>query len=87
MRIATVREFRARVGQLLRGEEPVLVLRRGKPAGIFFPWKGGTLPVEFRRELFDRLSHEVAERLAQAGVREEELLEEFERDRQARRRR
>lgn len=87
VRIATVREFRDKATRMLRGKDPVLVLRRGKVAGIFFPYPTDTLPLEFRRELFSLLSASIAERLKQAGVEEGEILEDFEEHRKARRRR
>lgn len=37
MRISTVREFRDNASGMLRAKDPILVTRRGKLAGIFFP--------------------------------------------------
>ncbi len=85
MRVASVKTFRGLVTRLTHLQEPVLVVRRGRPAGIFFPWTDEVLPAEFRRELFARLSQEIAARLTQAGLSEEEVLQDFEAHRKARR--
>jgi hypothetical protein len=37
MRISTIREFRDKATGLFRSKDPVLVSRRGKLAGVFFP--------------------------------------------------
>lgn len=86
MKIATVREFRDKATQMFRSEEPILVLRRGEIAGLYFPYPHKTLPVELKRRLFEEITRSLAERLAQAGVEEEAILEDFEAF-QARRRR
>ena len=56
MRIATVREFRDRAIEMLRTKEPILVLRRGSVAGIFFPQPGKSIPLEMKREMYSLLS-------------------------------
>jgi hypothetical protein len=58
MRISTVREFRDKATGL-RSRTPILVTRRGRLAGIFFPRPEITLPIELKRELFDMLSSDV----------------------------
>lgn len=37
-----------------------------------------TLPVERKRQLFGEITRSIAERLAQVGIQEEEILEDFE---------
>lgn len=86
MKIATVREFRDKATQMFRSEEPILVLRRGEIAGLYFPYPHKTLPVELKRQLFEEISRSIAERLAKVGIKEEEILEDFDAF-QARRRR
>ncbi len=85
MRIASVREFRDKATAMFRSQEPILVLRRGQIAGLFFPYPAETLPVEFKRELFVKLTDQIGQRLQQAGLTEEEILEGFERFRKAHR--
>ena len=43
MKIATVREFRDSVGGLLRSEDPILVTRRDRLTGVFFPARGNAV--------------------------------------------
>lgn len=75
MIVAGVREFREKATKLLRSEEPILIVRRGKVAGLYFPYPSGTLPVEFKRELFFTLTDDIRRRLQRAGIKEENLLE------------
>lgn len=78
MRISTVREFRDNATGLLRSKDPILVTRRGRVAGVFFPRPEATLPIELKRELFEVLSAEVARQIKKRGLREEEILSDFE---------
>lgn len=77
MRISTVREFRDNATGLLRAKAPILVTRRGRLAGVFFPWPELTLPIEFKKELFSALSKEVSRRIRRRGVSEDEVLADF----------
>ncbi|MGB7719633.1 MAG: hypothetical protein WBL65_07020, partial [Bryobacteraceae bacterium] len=70
MRISTVREFRDNATGLLRSKDPILVTRRGKLAGIFFPRPETTLPIEFKRELYSVLSAEVGRQIKKRGLAE-----------------
>jgi len=83
MRISTVREFRDNASGMLRAKDPILVTRRGKLAGIFFPRPETTLPVELKREMFGILSSEIGRQLRKRGVSESEVLEDFAAWRQA----
>lgn len=85
MRISTVREFRDKATGFLRSKTPVLVTRRGRLAGIFFPHPEATLPIELKRELYDTLSREVARQLKRRNVSEDEVLNDFEASRKTRR--
>jgi hypothetical protein len=77
MRISTVREFRDNAPSLLRSKDPILVTRRGRLAGIFFPRPEATLPLELKRELFGLLSSEIAALLKKRGLKEEKILADF----------
>jgi hypothetical protein len=77
MKISTVREFRDNAAGMLRAKDPVLVTRRGRLAGIFFPRPESTLPVELKRELFPVLSAEVARQISKRGLSEEEIIADF----------
>jgi hypothetical protein len=77
MRISTVREFRDNATGLLKSKEPILITRRGRLAGIFFPSPEGILPIDLKRELFTRLSAEIARQIKKRGVTEEEIMADF----------
>ena len=77
MRISTVREFRDQATGLLRSKTPILVTRRGRLAGIFFPRPEISLPLELKRELYGLLSADVARDLKKRGVSEDDVLADF----------
>jgi len=85
MRLSTVREFRDKATGMLRSKAPILVTRRGRLAGIFFPRPEMTLPLELKRELFAVLSADVKRQLGRRGVSEEDVLADFETWRRKRR--
>jgi hypothetical protein len=62
---------------LLRSKDPILVTRRGRLAGVFFPRPDATLPLELKSELFSILSAEVARQLRRRRITEKEVLEDF----------
>ena len=77
MKISTVREFRDNATGLMRSKDPILVTRRGRLAGIFFPSPEATLPLELKRELFGVLSSEIARQIRKRGLKEEEIAADF----------
>ena len=77
MKISTVREFRDNATGYLRSKDPVLVTRRGRLAGVFFPRPEASLPIEFKRELFATLTAEIARQLQKRGLKEEEIVTDF----------
>jgi len=83
----TVKEFRDKATKALKSKEPLIIMRRGEVAGIFFPVPLETIPFEFKKELFVTLTESIKERLEAKGVTEEEVLEDFEKFRKTRRRR
>ena len=85
LKISTVREFRDNASGLLRSKSPILVTRRGRLAGVFFPWPEATLPMEFKKELFSVLSSEVNRQMKKKGLAEDEVLKDFESWRKQRR--
>jgi hypothetical protein len=84
MRISSVRDFRDRATTLFRSDDPILVTRRGKVAGVFLPWREAILPVDFKRELFAMLTTEIARNLKKKRVTEKKVLQDFERWRKGR---
>jgi len=85
MKITTVREFRDNATGLLRSKSPILVTRRGRLAGVFFPWPEATLPIDFKKELFSVLSSEVGRQIKERGLTEAAVLADFESWRKERR--
>ncbi len=85
MRISTVREFRDNATGLLRSKDPILVTRRGRLAGIFFPSPEASFPLELKREMFALLSAEIARQIKRRGMGEEEILSDFARWRKEKR--
>jgi len=90
MKISTVREFRDHATTLLRSDDPILLTRRGKVAGVFLPWRDATLPLDLKRELFSMLTSEIALHLKKKRVGEKDVLQDFaswQKERRASRRR
>jgi hypothetical protein len=85
MRISTDREFHDNATGLLRFKDPILVTRRGKLAGIFFPRPETTLPIELKRELFSVRSAEVGRQIKKRGLAEKDILDDFQPWRKSRR--
>ena len=77
MKISTVREFRDNATRYLRSKDPVLVTRRGRLAGVFFPRPEASLPIEFKRELFAALTSEIVRQLQKRRLKEEEIVTDF----------
>lgn len=77
MKVVTIRDFRDHATEMFRSDDVILVTREGTPAGFFLPWDTPKLPVEVRREVFLRLSEQVGKQLADRGVSEAEVLDDF----------
>ena len=87
MQAISVRELQDKASRWLKGKEPVLILRGGRLAGVFFPCPAESLPLDLKRKVYPALARQVRASLARRRVREEEVLADFEAFRQARRRR
>lgn len=81
MKVVTVRDFRDKASEMFRSDEVILVTRDGKPAGFFLPWNAPELPDGVRREVFLRLTDQIAAEREARGVTEEEVLDDFARRR------
>jgi hypothetical protein len=77
MKISTVPEFRDNATGYLRSKDPVLVTRRGRLAGVFFPRPEASIPIEFKRELFATLTSEIARQLQKRRLKEEHIVADF----------
>lgn len=84
MRISSVREFRDRASSFFRSEDPILVTRRGRVAGVFLPWREDNLPVDLRRELFSMLTADIGRQLKRKRMTEASVLRDFDQWRKAR---
>jgi hypothetical protein len=60
---------------MFRSHDVILVTREGKPARL--PWEAPELPADVRREVFLRLTEQVAAQREASGVSEEEVLSDF----------
>ncbi len=87
MKLLSVKEFRDSATKALKSKEPLLIMRRKEVAGIFFPTPLESIPFEFKKDIFVTLTDSIKKKLRAQGVKEEEVLEDFERHRKTRRRR
>lgn len=86
MRIAGIRELRARSAELLGGEEPIVVTRHGRVSGIYLPLdEPDRLPSDLRKELAAVLGRHLARLLAAQGVDAKQVAEDFRAHRRRRR--
>lgn len=85
MKTRTVREFRDHATGLLRSKDPILVTRRGRLAGVFFPRPEASLPLELKRELFATPSSEIRRQLKKRRLTEKEVQADFQSWRQRKR--
>jgi len=77
MRVVTVRDFRDRASEMFRSDDVILVTREGRPAGFFLPWDAPELPAEVRREVFLRLTDQIAAQREARGGTEQDVLDDF----------
>ena len=79
MKMVSVREFRDHATVHFRSEEPIIVMRGSKPAGVFLPWNESLLPLQdMQRLLYAQLAKQMQEHMEMMGVTEEEVLTDFE---------
>ena len=87
MKLLSVKKFRDSATKALKSKEPLIIMRRGEVAGIFFPTPLESIPFEFKKDIFITLTDSIKKKLQAQGVKEEEVLEDFEKYRKTRRRR
>jgi len=86
MRVAGIREFRARLSKFLSGDEPVLLTRHGKLSGVYLPLEDAKrIPDDLRTELAGVLGRHLAQVLEAKGVTEAEIERDFDAHRRRRR--
>ena len=78
MKVAGIREVRAKTAVLFGGSEPLLVTRHGKVSGVYVPLnEADRLPADLRRELSAVLGKYLAKELARKSVTERKIKEDF----------
>jgi hypothetical protein len=88
MKMAGIREVRAKCAGYLGGSEPFLVTKHGKVSGVYIPLESpDRLPDDWRREIGKSLSHYLARLLELKGITERDVGEDFRAFRGSRRRR
>jgi len=78
MRIASIKEFRDKATVMFRSPEPVLITKRGKVAGFYFPLQAESIPIELRKNLQIAIADIVKKSIEKEGLTEEDILEDFE---------
>jgi hypothetical protein len=88
MRVAGIRELRNEMAALLAGDEPILVTKHGKVAGLYLPLDDpDEIPDDIRREVVGVIGRHLDRLLEASGVEEAEIQADFDVDRRRRRRR
>ena len=86
MKIAGIRELRARSATLLAGKEPVIVTRHGKISGLFLPLEDpDQIPTDLRLELARVLGKHLAKVAQRRGLTEGQIQKDFNAYRRSRR--
>lgn len=86
MKVAGIRELRAKSAALFGGGEPVVVTKHGKVSGVYVPLdEPDRLPDDLRRELAMVLGRHLSKLLKRKGVTEKEITEDFDAYRRRRR--
>ncbi len=78
MKLISVKEFRDSATKALKSKEPLIIMRRGEVAGIFFPTPLESVHFEFKKDIFISLTESIKKKLQAKGMKEEEILEYFE---------
>jgi len=86
MRIAGIRELRAKTAALLGGKEPVIVTHHGKISGLYLPLEDpDRIPTDLRLELARVLGKHLSKVAKDKGVTEGEVQKDFDAYRRGRR--
>jgi PHD/YefM family antitoxin component YafN of YafNO toxin-antitoxin module len=79
-----IREFRQNLAKyVLESDAPIVLTRHGDEVGYFIPWRKPPLTEEQKKSWREN-ARKVQQVLADAGVTEDEFLQEFDRLRKAR---
>ena len=83
VRVGTAQEFRDRMSEMLCSEDVLLVRHEGRPVGLFLPWQA-EIPDDVQREVFLRVSEQVAVQREAQGFTEEDIVRDFAAERRRR---
>lgn len=79
MKMVSIREFRDHATEHFRSEEPIIVMRGSKPAGVFLPWDESMLPVQdMQRLLYAQWARKMQQHMESVGATEKEVLADLE---------
>ena len=78
-----IREFRENLSGYLESSEPVAITRHGQTIGVYMPTRRKISAADL--EKFRESSERLRALMEEAGITEDEVVEEFERLRRARR--
>lgn len=87
MKLLSVKEFRDSATKALKSKEPLIIMRRGEVAGIYFPVPLDSIPFELKKDIFVSLTESIKKKLEAQEVKEKDILDDFEKHRKTRRRR
>lgn len=86
MRIAGIRELRAKTASLLGGKEPVIVTHHGKISGLYLPLEDpDRIPTDLRLELARVLGRHLSKVAQGRGATEGKIQKDFDAYRRGRR--
>jgi hypothetical protein len=85
MKVVTVRDFRDHATEMIRSHDLLLITRDGLPAGFFVPWDQPQLPEDILKGIYGHLAEMARADREASGVTEDEVLEDFQAARRARR--
>ena len=86
MKVAGIRELRAKTGVFFGSREPVLVTKHGKVSGVYVPLEDpDRLPNDLRKDLTVVLGRHLAKVLRRKGITELDIKKDFDAYRRRRR--
>jgi len=80
MKVTSIRDFRDKATAYFKEDEPVLITRHGKVAGLYIPLEDAdSIPLEVRKELLYKFSEYISKSLEKTATKEEDIIAEFNR--------
>lgn len=78
MKITNVKDFKNKATSYLKADEPTLVVRHGKVAGLLLPLQDtDKLPVDLRREVLSEMKNYLKKSLESRNISEENIINDF----------